>query len=152
MITNARSLDLAVRETRGQPDSFEGYLSALHEASPADVIDVRFHMVSPFITAMPCSENITRAMVVGSDGSVSPCVMKNLPVAGKNYYYFNHQKRLHENLKFGDIHLDPLNHIWHQKTYRQFIRHANRRSVPTLCKDCYKRYIDRLEPDNSWIM
>lgn len=119
--------------------------------------DVRFHMVSPFTVslfprAMPCSENVTRAMVVGSDGTVSPCVMKNLPLSEKNYYYFNNQKILHQNLKFGDIHKNPLNHIWHQKTYRQFVRLSKRGSVPTSCKDCYKRYIDRLEPDNSWFM
>jgi len=49
VIRNARSLGLAVKETGGQPDSFGGYLSALHEATPADVIDVRFHMPLDFL-------------------------------------------------------------------------------------------------------
>ncbi len=49
VIQNARSLGLVVKEARGQPDSFAGYLSALHEATPADVIDVRFHVPLDFL-------------------------------------------------------------------------------------------------------
>ncbi|MFH1485386.1 MAG: glycosyltransferase, partial [Chloroflexota bacterium] len=45
----AHSLGLAVREATGQPDSFDGYLSALQEATPADVINVNFHLPLDFL-------------------------------------------------------------------------------------------------------
>ncbi len=41
---NARSLGLAVRQATVDPASSDGFLSALHEASPADIIDIKFHL------------------------------------------------------------------------------------------------------------
>jgi len=40
----ARALGLTVGEARAKSSSFAGHLSALQEAAPADVIDVKFHL------------------------------------------------------------------------------------------------------------
>ena len=32
-------------------------------------------------------------VIVGSDGSISPCVMKQIPVKGENYYYVRGEKQ-----------------------------------------------------------
>ena len=52
VIQNARSLGLKVRETKAKPDSFGSYLAALQEATPADVIDVRFNLPSDLLRPM----------------------------------------------------------------------------------------------------
>jgi len=44
VIQNARSLGLIVSVARTKPGSSVGYLAALKEAVPADIIDVRFHL------------------------------------------------------------------------------------------------------------
>lgn len=49
VIQNARSLGLMVRETKARPNSFDSYLTALQEATPADVIDVRFNLPWDFL-------------------------------------------------------------------------------------------------------
>jgi len=91
-----------------------------------------------------CSENIPFAVVVGSDGSISPCVMKQLPVQGENYYYFKGQKQLQQNLSFGNLHEDSLNTIWHRKNFRQFARDFRKGKTPSICGNCLKRNIDSL--------
>jgi MoaA/NifB/PqqE/SkfB family radical SAM enzyme len=56
--------------------------------------DLHFHIVSPIQKEFSCSENIPKAVVVGSDASLSPCVMKQIPARGTNYYIRNGQKCL----------------------------------------------------------
>lgn len=49
VIKKARSLGLTVKEASTKPGSTNGYLTALREASPADIIDVRFHLPQDFL-------------------------------------------------------------------------------------------------------
>jgi MoaA/NifB/PqqE/SkfB family radical SAM enzyme len=106
--------------------------------------EVHFHVVSPVQNQFSCSENIPHAVVVGSDGSISPCVMKQIPVKGKNYYYSGGQKQLQKNLSFGNIHTDSLNTIWHRKEYRQLVHNFQKHKAPNVCQGCLKRHIDNL--------
>jgi len=49
VMRRAKSMGLAVREARTSPGSPDGFLTALREAAPADVIDVRFHLPQSFL-------------------------------------------------------------------------------------------------------
>jgi MoaA/NifB/PqqE/SkfB family radical SAM enzyme len=111
--------------------------------------DIHFHIVAPFSKRTMCSENISRALVIGSDGSVSPCVMKNLPVNGKIDYYFNKQKINYQPLTFGNIRHDPLNVIWHSHSYRHF-RKKSFQYLLKPCEKCYKQFIDSITPPGSY--
>jgi MoaA/NifB/PqqE/SkfB family radical SAM enzyme len=104
--------------------------------------NVHFHFVSPLQNHFSCSENIPGAVVVGSDGSLSPCVMKQIPVQGNNYYLINGQKRLQQNLSFGTIQQESLKTIWHRKEYRQFIHEFRDGNTPTVCRYCLKKQIE----------
>jgi MoaA/NifB/PqqE/SkfB family radical SAM enzyme len=106
--------------------------------------DLHFHVVSPVQNKFCCGENIPKAVVVGSDGILSPCVMKQIPVRGKNYYYVGGQKILQQNLSFGNIRSESLNTIWHRREYRQFIREFNYGSPPQVCGNCLKKHIENL--------
>ena len=44
VLCNARSLGLTVGEARTKQGSPDGYLAALQEAAPCDIIDIKFHM------------------------------------------------------------------------------------------------------------
>jgi MoaA/NifB/PqqE/SkfB family radical SAM enzyme len=106
--------------------------------------DVHFHLVSPMNTNFACIENIPRAVVIGSDGSVSPCVMKQIAVKGKNYHCVRGQTHLQQNLSFGNIQQESLNTIWHCKEYRQFIQKIGTNQAPLACQNCLKGHIDTL--------
>ncbi|MEJ2100244.1 MAG: radical SAM protein [Desulfobacterales bacterium] len=104
--------------------------------------DIHYHLVSPVQNNFSCSENIPRAAVVGSDGSLSPCVMKQIPVQGKNIYYINGQTCLQQNLSFGKIQRDSLKTIWHYKQHRQFVREFRNGRTPMGCQYCLKKQIE----------
>jgi MoaA/NifB/PqqE/SkfB family radical SAM enzyme len=99
-------------------------------------------MVPPVQKKFCCSENIPKTIVVGSDGSVSPCVMKQIPARGANYYLINGQKRLPQNLSFGNIQQESLKTIWHHKEYRQFIHDFRNGKGPAVCQNCLKKQIE----------
>lgn len=105
---------------------------------------IHFHIVSPTKTKFSCSENIPHAVVVGSDGNLSPCVMKQVPVQGENFYYVNGHKNLQQNLSFGNIQKESLRTIWHHRDCRQFIREFNNGIPPQFCGNCLKKHIENL--------
>lgn len=111
------------------------------EAAAVDA-DVHFHLVSALKKDFACSENVPGALVVGADGSISPCVMKQLPVQGENWYYFRGRRHRHRNLCFGNITSSSLDSIWHQKDYQQFIREFSNAKTPATCHNCSKRQSD----------
>jgi MoaA/NifB/PqqE/SkfB family radical SAM enzyme len=106
--------------------------------------DLHFHVVSPGQNKFCCGENISKAVVVGSDGILSPCVMKQIPVRGKNYYYVGGQKILQQNLSFGNIRSESLKTIWHRREYRQFVCEFCDGKTPDVCRNCLKKHIENL--------
>jgi glycosyltransferase involved in cell wall biosynthesis len=52
VLNKARSLGLVISEAVTDDNSIEGYLKALHKASYADVIDIRFHVPIEFLRIM----------------------------------------------------------------------------------------------------
>jgi len=110
--------------------------------------DIYFNIVSPLMEGSYCSENIGRAAVVGSDGSLSPCVIAQVPVEGENFYYFRGARQRLRKLTFGNIAHEPLNVIWHQKEYKNFVHSFIKGDVFSFCQNCSKRFHMNL-PGNS---
>ena len=107
--------------------------------------EIHLHMAAPQAADFKCSENVARAVVVGSDGSISPCVFTCMPARGENYYYFKGQKQIQQNLSFGSIETEDLNIIWHRKEYQEFARSHIRGRMPLVCRNCYKGFVGELE-------
>ena len=104
--------------------------------------DLHFHIVSPLHKKFSCSENIPQAVVVGSNGDLSPCVIKQFPTRGDNYYFFNKKKHLQCNLSFGNIQNEALTAIRHHREYRQFVRKFLSGNGPSACQNCLKKQIE----------
>ncbi|MEJ2169130.1 MAG: SPASM domain-containing protein [Desulfobacterales bacterium] len=107
--------------------------------------EVHFHIVAPQAADFKCSENVARAVVVGSDGRISPCVFTNMPAREDNYFCFRGQKQGQQNLSFGNIQTEGLNIIWHRKGYKEFVHAHNRGWVPAGCRNCCKGFARELE-------
>jgi MoaA/NifB/PqqE/SkfB family radical SAM enzyme len=80
-----------------------------------------------------CSENIHRALFVSADGSVSPCVLTNVPAAGAGH---DGRKRT----VFGNTHESDLATIWRGKEYAAFRTAHEQGNPPLACSDCPKRF------------
>jgi MoaA/NifB/PqqE/SkfB family radical SAM enzyme len=111
--------------------------------------EVHFHIVSPFMEKFHCMENAARAIVVGSDGSVFPCVMAQIPVKGENEHYFRKQKHRLRKMNLGNIGEDSLNEIWHRKEYRRFLRTYRSGTSPSFCMNCLKGFSDDFTQETS---
>jgi MoaA/NifB/PqqE/SkfB family radical SAM enzyme len=114
--------------------------------------EISFHIVSPLMKKSICSENVGRALVVGSDGCISPCVMGQIPVEGANFYYFKGNKRTIKKLTFGNIADEALNLTWNKKEYKRFIRTLARGSTAPFCQGCLKRFILDLRAESVSFM
>jgi len=110
--------------------------------------EISFNIVSPLMEESYCSENIERALFVGSDGSVSPCVMAQIPVEGDNFHYFRGKRQPVRRLAFGNISDESLNTIWNKKEYKNFINSFIRDKTVPFCKDCLKHFILDLQEDS----
>jgi len=120
-------------------------LTAVRDEAGKLGTDVHFHIVSPLKKGGNCSENIPKALVIGSNGDVSPCVMTQVPVSGEDCYYFQGRAVRLQRLAFGNIGKDPLNTIWRRKEYKVFRHSLHRGKVPDICRKCYKRFIDSFD-------
>lgn len=115
--------------------------SEIKKEAESNDIDIAFNIVSPLMEESSCSENIERALVIGSDGSVSPCVMGLIPVAGENFFYFIGNKIRLEKLVFGNISEETLNKVWNKEEYKNFIRSHRNNDCRRLCEYCQKHFI-----------
>jgi MoaA/NifB/PqqE/SkfB family radical SAM enzyme len=119
-------------------------LLAVKKASLRLGVELHCHIVSPLTNTFSCSENCDRAVVIGSDGSVSPCVMTQIPVKGENSYYFRGRKQKVQTLCFGNIGSDSLKTIRHRPEYKNFVRHFKEGNPLAVCQRCLKRYMSNL--------
>ena len=106
--------------------------------------ELHCHLIAPQQDGFHCSENCTRSIVVGSDGKVSPCVMKGIPLNGTcHHYYFGKQPEL-QGYHFGSIRKDGMKKILSGRTYKRFISDYQKNTAPTICRECLKAFSEPL--------
>jgi MoaA/NifB/PqqE/SkfB family radical SAM enzyme len=65
------------------------YLQQIKKLCSDKDINLHFRIVHPFSDDRFCSENIEKALVIGSDGNISPCVMAQIHTRKQVSYFFN---------------------------------------------------------------
>jgi MoaA/NifB/PqqE/SkfB family radical SAM enzyme len=111
--------------------------------------EISFNIVSHFTEKSICPENVGRALVVDSNGCISPCVMGQIPVEGKNDFYFKGNRRTIEKLSFGNICDETINTIWNKKGYKRFVRELFEGGTDYICRDCPKCFTFDLQSEDS---
>jgi MoaA/NifB/PqqE/SkfB family radical SAM enzyme len=130
-------------ETLPAPEDHRGLqvaqrMKAAREAAVKSGTDLHFHMPSPEPVAFQCSENIEKALVVGSDGRIGPCVFTRMPATGENFHYSHGRRVARRDLTFGDIHTDSLDAIRRRARYRRFLQQHAAGRPPAACEFCLK--------------
>lgn len=84
-----------------------------------------------------CSENVLRAVVVGSDGRVGPCVYTNLdvPIGGR---WTEEPSRPPTRIYFGDLAQSSLRTIWENPAYASFRNSFSTGALEPFCRHCPK--------------
>jgi MoaA/NifB/PqqE/SkfB family radical SAM enzyme len=101
-------------------------------------LPVSFHLPGPVRKGTTCTENIHRALFVGADGTVSPCVYRNIPVRGKRLAAIG-SGELYERLIFGKVEDESLPSIWHGRSHDAFRKAFMNGSPGGMCGSCPKR-------------
>lgn len=123
------------RELR-EYEEMESRLQAVAAAGEVRGLKVNYHLPRPGSRRRTCPENPGRALVVGADGSVSPCVFTNLPPG--TTYFAGGREVPYQPLSFGNINALSLEDIWNSKAYAAF-RHAFETGrISFSCQDCSK--------------
>lgn len=119
-------------EDHGAAESALGSLAAA--AAPLG-ISVSWRIPRPDGRRGACTENVARAVVVGADGGVHPCVFGGLPLARDA----GGEPGLlppPPELTFGNVRESALSAIWDSAAYRDFRRVHGRGDPPPACSTC----------------
>ncbi len=127
--------DLAEEALHARGEKEETFLRDIMSEVVADSrkrgLDIHYRLVARHRPPGICTENVTRSLVVSSQGLVTPCVFRNLPIL---------EEQGPSNRVFGDINSRSFSTIWRQKDYRTFRRnHTNERGADS-CGDCSKLF------------
>jgi len=90
-----------------------------------------FDLPSPKACGTSCRENISRALYVSADGSLSPCIYVNLPAA-----MADSRRRVFGNVR----EQDPLA-IWQNADFRRFRERLTCGDPDLPCRSCPKRFM-----------
>jgi MoaA/NifB/PqqE/SkfB family radical SAM enzyme len=110
----------------------EAFLGKTKEAMKRLDLDFHYNLPQPGSAGTKCRENIGRTLFISADGSVSPCVLVNVPAA-----ITDQARRV-----FGNIHEHTPLVIWENKDFQRF-RTGLARGQPDLpCAQCPKRFME----------
>jgi MoaA/NifB/PqqE/SkfB family radical SAM enzyme len=114
-------------------------ISEVREEGERRGVEIVFRLVAPCRATGTCTENVTKSLFVSCRGLVSPCVLRNVPVAEG----FDPKKAgLSEpkSLLFGSIADRSISDIWREKSYKAFRKDHARGRVPRGCENCPKLF------------
>jgi MoaA/NifB/PqqE/SkfB family radical SAM enzyme len=87
-----------------------------------------------------CTENIHRSVFIGVDGSLSPCVLANLPVRNVRYIVSGNSHK-YRRWTFGNVALESLDTLWRKPEYTSFRRSFGKDRPPEPCAGCPKLHL-----------
>lgn len=88
-----------------------------------------------------CIENVQRALFLGAEGEVSPCIFSQMPAEGEAGYFFQNLALPLLRTVFGNVYTELLRHIWHKPEYREFRRQSASGRLPPPCVHCWRPHI-----------
>lgn len=91
----------------------------------------------PGSNGVNCTENTQNALVVTSDGKISPCVFLDMPAEGATFIVAGEEK-IYSRLTFGSLADSTLPEIWWSQEYRSF-RRETASGTFSMCGHCPKR-------------
>jgi len=96
----------------------------------------------------PCTENVLRAVVIGADGEVGPCVYTNIYADHAAEWREGREKPL-ERVSFGNLKEKRLMAIWNDPPYSAFRSSFFKGALERFCVDCRKLNESCKEEENQ---
>jgi MoaA/NifB/PqqE/SkfB family radical SAM enzyme len=115
-------------------------LSFVSERARKYNIGVHYSLVKPNERRPVCTENVLYSIFVSSDGSVSPCVFRNLPIRSDSLANES-DERIYKRLEFGNVNHESLARIWNKVAYKSFRKSFPDDCLDGICLNCPKLHI-----------
>ncbi len=131
------AVESLVPERTQEYEELRAGLRELMELSERYGLKIYHQLKEPGERRLICPENVQRALFVGADGSVSPCVFANLPVS-RATYVAKGEERPYLRLIFGNLNEQSLPAIWRQQAYLNFRCSFFTGKLISLCQSCLK--------------
>ena len=113
------AIETILPQTTGEYEELSASLRETAELAGRYGLKVHYQLKEPGAARLLCPENVQRALFVGADGRVSPCVFANLPVT-RATYCARDGERPYQRLIWGKLEELPLAAIWRQQAYINF--------------------------------
>ncbi|MYL85038.1 radical SAM protein [Desulfovibrio aerotolerans] len=91
-------------------------------------------------TRFCCPDTPGSSLFIAADGAVSPCPLRNVPIADPAVYRFNGREIAFPRDVRGNLHTDSLAAIWNAPTYSDFRFCHDTDTPPEGCADCWRSF------------
>jgi MoaA/NifB/PqqE/SkfB family radical SAM enzyme len=129
-----------IPSTAEEYEEIRGRLDAVKHTAEQSGAGFHYRLYKPGQCNITCTENIQRSLFVSSDGTISPCVFTNLPIANDHQISFN-PDRPYQRLTFGNVGDSLVGHIWRRKAFRDFRNAFHGKRFPHSCQGCPKLFV-----------
>lgn len=118
-------------------------LTTIRQEAAGYGINLHYQITNPVLQQLTCTENIENALFISSDGTISPCVFTNLPVALQDFQDSAAIDQIdqYQQVSFGTIDEEKLSDIWRSRDYAGWRRSFVESTPPEPCTTCPKRFI-----------
>ncbi|MEW6668980.1 MAG: radical SAM protein [Thermodesulfobacteriota bacterium] len=123
--------------TEAEHRELASYLDSVVADGERQGVKIHYHLAHPERSREVCTENVTRALCVASDGAVTPCVFTNLRVE-EALYLAGGEKKTYRRLSLGNVNEKPLAEIWRSKDYKAFRASFKKGPLAEPCQGCPK--------------
>ncbi|KHK01454.1 radical SAM/SPASM domain-containing protein [Desulfovibrio sp. TomC] len=124
-------------------DAFDAVAARLRAtAKAANELGIRLdsRLVHGGQTRFRCPDKPSASLFIAADGAVSPCALRNVPIADPAGYRFHgHTVPFPRDVR-GNLHNTPLAAIWNDPDYREFRYCHDTDTPPGGCAGCWRSF------------
>lgn len=91
-------------------------------------------------TRFHCPDNPGSSLFLAADGAVSPCALRNAPLADPARYRFHGRDIPFPRDVRGNLHTATLGTVWNEQAYREFRFQHDTDTPPQGCGGCWRSY------------
>lgn len=88
-----------------------------------------------------CPDTPGSSLFIAADGAVSPCPLRNVPIAPPASYRFHGREIPFPSDVRGNLHVTPLAAIWNDPEYREFRYKHDTDTPPAGCAGCWRSFL-----------
>jgi len=133
--------DALVPDDQEAYDQLAGRLRRLAADAAARGIRLDSRLVHGGQTCFRCPDTPGGALFVAADGGVSPCPLRNVPLADPAAYRFHGRDLPFPRDVRGNLHAASLSDIWNDPAYREFRYLHDTNIPPEGCAGCWRSFL-----------